>query len=1003
MTAKESYSKAEENKAQYRDDLRFSEPPESTSTNETTTTPPSADPATPSRPPITSNRYLLSASLFLIAIIGCWLTTLFAPTPDNPFSDGNQRFSYHWWIEAQESNAPLKLPVYNILDGDNQIQAQGDKMLVAKADETLATTIDSAGTLTAVNTATPKQTISPQPSPQLPTTVITFEGGSTAITKQGRADLDALIRFIDQQRFPLREEKGYLPLGFEAADGSPQITELLLTPYVSAKDQKRDRYLGGNMTDTVQRILVKQGSISPYNITMQRDITRPQSKAVTQPQTNYVRVSFNPALYLPQQQSQAIPEQETTLRESINLRWKGENKQLQARIIQNDQDQWRLTDNGILQHQQNDNGWKTIAASHFAMAEYFGNSNWNTLTPKHYPSPIAITLALLFTGAGIVLLVMPVAAQTSLGNALDDFFISDAPIDDVKNDRLEFKPIALAMSRFLRNERTRPPLTTAIVGQWGCGKSSLMKLICNDLTKHQIRPVWVNAWHHQNETQFLAGLLERIRQEALPPTFSAANLIFQFNLLWLRVQKNPARSIAALALLIVPLGYWMTTGNFIIPDETIVSGKSTDLAKHSPWLSALMSFGITVSLVGTNIANLTGNTWFKKLIGANRKPLDLRSMIGLREQFIGEFEDLCKALSPTTLTIVIDDLDRCNEKRILDILETVNFLVSNGHCYVIMGMEEEPVVKAIANYYRNTHIGLSEEELQAKAHRYLEKLVNIEVPVPETSAQQSASLATPDKTSNTSKDNAWKKIALRAGATLVCTLALLAGGIYLGQTFPLPETSTTAADENNKTELTADKIAQTNIADDTGINPEEITGTSPENDNNTEDSTQLTYTPQTSTTELQWIILPLLITVLFFAYIAYERIRQRQRVVVTDSQQFETSMEKWSKAVGDTRPTPRRIKRFINRTRFLAMRQQQTQADFSEESLITLAGVYEIHPELFDSDAILDSKQVLSTLQQSCNPEHIKTLHKPIQNICKSSHQNAINGFKNWVRGIALR
>jgi energy-coupling factor transporter ATP-binding protein EcfA2 len=768
------------------------------------------------------------------------------------------------------------------------------------------------------------------------------------------------------------------------------------------------------MTDTVQRILVKQGNISPYNIAMQRDITRPHSTAVNQPQTNYVRVSFNPTLYLPRQfsettsetASEAVAKQQT--RETINLRWKGKPKELQAQVSQHDQAQWRLTDNGILQHQQTGSSWKTIAASHSTMDDYFEDTNWTLLTPKHYPSPLAITLALLFTGAGIILLVMPVAAQTSTGNALDDFFISDAPIDDAKNDRLEFKPIALAMSRFLRNERTRPPLTTAIIGQWGCGKSSLMKLICNDLTKHQIRPVWVNAWHHQNETQFLAGLLERIRKDALPPTFSAANLIFQFNLLWLRVQKNPVRSLVALALLIVPLGYWMTTGNFIIPEESLAaldnsttSGQSTHLAKHSPWLSALLSFSLTLSLVGTNLANLTGNTWFKKLIGANRKPLDLRSMIGLREQFIGEFEDLCKALSPTTLTIVIDDLDRCNEKRILDILETVNFLVSNGHCYVIMGMEEEPVVKAIANYYRNTHVGLSEEELQAKAHRYLEKLINIEVPVPETSAQQSASLATPDKTSTASKENIWKTIALRAAATLTCTLALLAGGIYLGIAFPSIDPANVADKETAQTDTT------TNIANNLVAPPPEpnagASAVAAETEELIEDLIQPAYSPQASTTELQWIILPLLFTVLFFAYIAYERIRQRQRVVVTDSEQFETSMEKWSKAVGDTRPTPRRIKRFINRTRFLAMRQQQTQTNFSEESLITLAGVYEINPELFDSDAILDSKQVLTTLQQSCKPDHIKTLNTAIKGICKQSNQDAIHGFKNWVRGIALR
>jgi hypothetical protein len=171
MTAKESYSEAdygktehsqaENTKARYREDLHLSEADSRGTASSSKTAP-------PTRAPITPNRYLLSAGLFLMAIISCWLTTLLAPTPDNPFSNGSQRFSYHWWLEAQERNAPLKLPAYSILAGDIQIQAQGNKVLINTADQTQAATIDSTGTLTAIDTTGLKQTstLSQRPAPQ---------------------------------------------------------------------------------------------------------------------------------------------------------------------------------------------------------------------------------------------------------------------------------------------------------------------------------------------------------------------------------------------------------------------------------------------------------------------------------------------------------------------------------------------------------------------------------------------------------------------------------------------------------------------------------------------------------------------------------------------------------------------------------------------------------------------------------------------------------------------
>ncbi len=88
---------------------------------------------------------------------------------------------------------------------------------------------------------------------------------------------------------------------------------------------------------------------------------------------------------------------------------------------------------------------------------------------------------------------------------------SDRPLSLQDHDALGLKPIALGLSRFLRNVNTEPPITIALSGRWGTGKSSLMNMLQEDLRRHACRPVWFNAWHHRKEEHLLAALLENVR------------------------------------------------------------------------------------------------------------------------------------------------------------------------------------------------------------------------------------------------------------------------------------------------------------------------------------------------------------------------------------------------------------------------------------------------------------------------------------------------------------
>nr|WP_067288582.1 P-loop NTPase fold protein [Marinobacterium profundum] len=62
---------------------------------------------------------------------------------------------------------------------------------------------------------------------------------------------------------------------------------------------------------------------------------------------------------------------------------------------------------------------------------------------------------------------------------------------------------------------------------------------------------------------------------------------------------------------------------------------------------------------------------------------------GARQRFAREFDDVSSSLELGRMVIFIDDLDRCRQENVVDILEAVNFLAVSGDCYIVIGMDEK--------------------------------------------------------------------------------------------------------------------------------------------------------------------------------------------------------------------------------------------------------------------------------------------------------------------------
>lgn len=378
-----------------------------------------------------------------------------------------------------------------------------------------------------------------------------------------------------------------------------------------------------------------------------------------------------------------------------------------------------------------------------------GGQTWHKVQYRRYPAPWywpACILALAL--AWLALRHRPKSAETTIA----DLLASDRPLRPGDPDALDFSAIALGVSRFLRNPRTEPPLTLAVSGEWGTGKSSLMNLIRHDLAKAGFATVWFNAWHHQKGEQLLASLFANLRAQASPKAFSRAGLRFRLNLLARRSRRHWLLALAlagfgglALAFLLSEAshlgqafrdfsaqgGWTVDRGQALLESIPVLGGLATVLVSV---YRAAQGFGLDPSKLIASVAAGTG------------KPVPLHP--GARFQFAREFEDVTAALKPGRLVIFIDDLDRCSKENVVEVLESINFLVSSGDCYIVLGMAREWVEICVALGFKE----LAEETSAAEdpeghrdhrrefARKYLQKLVNIEVPLPRLDAGDSLRL-----------------------------------------------------------------------------------------------------------------------------------------------------------------------------------------------------------------------------------------------------------------------
>ncbi len=316
----------------------------------------------------------------------------------------------------------------------------------------------------------------------------------------------------------------------------------------------------------------------------------------------------------------------------------------------------------------------------------------------------------------------------------DGAFRAAHPIRDPRDDRLGRWPFAQAVARIVRGAPDDGPVVIGIEGPWGAGKSSVLEMAASDLARNaRNRAVTISAWRTSSQDQFLANLgyalstsLRRDWQDA-----------------WWRIglARLNRQSLPLLVGVFLPI---LTVAAIsLIPGVRAVVKPMVD-AGPEKLATGLGIFGIPLLTFLFSRVSQPLATSFSGLFGRDTDG----DRIGSMEKFSFDFDVLAAAQPEgTRFVVLIEDLDRCVPARVTDVLSSiaqVSCHKKSGRLAFLLAYDRGRLLHAIGKD-AVAHLkadGMSIEEVERLSADYLNRVVQLELPLPaeERTPQKAARL-----------------------------------------------------------------------------------------------------------------------------------------------------------------------------------------------------------------------------------------------------------------------
>ncbi|BCA85196.1 ATPase [Enterococcus saigonensis] len=272
-------------------------------------------------------------------------------------------------------------------------------------------------------------------------------------------------------------------------------------------------------------------------------------------------------------------------------------------------------------------------------------------------------------------------------------------------DYLNFGHLTNLLTNLIDNDKLLPA-TIGVYGDWGSGKSSLIKMAIRNLNdqndQEKIVTLNFNGWmfegYEDAKTVLLESILDTIEKNA---TLTSKGK---------QVLKGLFRSVDKLKLMSKGIKY------------------SVDLINTG-------GIGIIVDQVASKFKEITGEdipeSQIEKTVNSIREELNLTELREDLKLFQENFAELLEDSKIDKLVIFIDELDRCSPDTIIETLEAMRLFVFTGNTIFIIGADERHISYSVERKFseiKGNQIDIGKE--------YLEKLVQYPIKIPQLDSNE---------------------------------------------------------------------------------------------------------------------------------------------------------------------------------------------------------------------------------------------------------------------------
>ena len=273
--------------------------------------------------------------------------------------------------------------------------------------------------------------------------------------------------------------------------------------------------------------------------------------------------------------------------------------------------------------------------------------------------------------------------------------------NESETDLLNFGHLKKAARTIIDNDGLHPT-TIGVFGDWGSGKTSLLKMLKSDIeleAGEEVLCLEFNGWLFEGYEDAKAALLGTIVDELLANRGTSVKVKEKVGELLKRLDFLKTLGYVAKGGLVLAAGGLPALG--IVAGAGMIAG-AQGVAEKAKDLDPEKAAGLLKEDSATN-ANIR------------------RTVRGFRH----EFEELLKAANLKRLVVIIDDLDRCSPDTIIETLEAIKLFLFVPQTVFIIGADERLIQYAVRKRFPE----LPGEKSEV-GRDYLEKLVQFPIRVP---------------------------------------------------------------------------------------------------------------------------------------------------------------------------------------------------------------------------------------------------------------------------------